>query len=267
VIERITGLDDPRVEDYAQVANPVWLAARGLFVAEGRLVVRRLVEDAALRIESILVTPSSAAGLDDVLRVAAARCAVYLCSQEEMDATCGINFHRGCLALAHRPILPTVSAFASARMLVALEQVGNPDNVGSIFRNALAFGVDGVILDRRSADPLYRKAIRTSMAAVLRIPFARVDDWPAAMQWLREAGFTIVALTPDPGAQDIGAIEGPAVPARTVLLLGSEGDGLSPATLADADLRLRIPIAPRADSLNVAVAAGIALHRLASALR
>ena len=261
MIERLTRLDDPRVASYAHVANAAWLRNHGLFVAEGRLVVQRLIQDRRVSIDSVLATPSAAAALNAVLMTA--ECPVYVCAQDEIEALSGINFHRGCLALARRPAMPPLASFVEARVLVALERVADPDNVGAIFRNALAFGAGGVILDRASADPLYRKAIRTSMAAVLRVPFTRVDSWPDGLQPLREAGFTIVALTPGADAIDIGAVAA-ARPPRLVVLLGSEGDGLTAEALEAADVRVRIPIDPRGDSLNVAVAAGIALHLLGS---
>ncbi len=259
MIERLARLDDPRVAAYAHVADAAWLRDRGLFVAEGRLVVRRLLEDRRLPIQSVLVTPPAAAALQQVL--VAAGCPVYVCAQDELATLSGINFHRGCLALAHRPPAPSLSALAAGRVLIALERVADPDNAGSIFRNALAFGADGVILDSASADPLYRKAIRTSMAATLRLPFTRLEGWPGGLRPLRDAGFTLIALTPSASAMDIDAVAA-ARPERMVLMFGSEGDGLSREALETADLRVRIPIEPRGDSLNVAVAAGIALHRL-----
>jgi tRNA G18 (ribose-2'-O)-methylase SpoU len=261
VIERVARLDDPRVAAYAHVGDAAWLREHDRFVAEGRLVVRRLIEDQPSLIESVLVTPAAAAALGGVLATMPAGCPAYICDPEDLRTLSGINFHRGCLAVARRPSMPAVGSLATARLLVALERVSDPDNVGSIFRSALAFGAGGVILDRASADPFYRKAIRTSMAAVLRVPFTRVDSWPDALQTLGDAGFTLIALTPDASATDIGAFP-PARPERIVLLLGSEGEGLSSEALDAADLRVRIPIDARGDSLNVAVAAGIALHRL-----
>jgi tRNA G18 (ribose-2'-O)-methylase SpoU len=149
-------------------------------------------------------------------------------------------------------------------LLVGLEGVGNPDNVGGIFRNALALGAGGVVLDPASGDPFYRKAIRTSMGAALTVPFARLDDWPAGLRRFRDAGFTIVALTPAADAIDIKtfALGRPAGP--LMLLAGHEGHGLSEAAMAASDARCRIPIDPRTDSLNVAVAVGIALALLAA---
>jgi tRNA G18 (ribose-2'-O)-methylase SpoU len=154
-----------------------------------------------------------------------------------------------------------LETFAASPRLLALEGVGNPDNVGGLFRVALALGAGGVLLDPTSADPLYRKAIRTSMAASLRVPFARVEPWPSALDELKSRGFQVVALTPDPDATSIADyVVRPD--SRLVLLLGSEGPGLENETMRYADVRLRIPIDPRADSLNVVVAAGIALNAL-----
>jgi len=139
--------------------------------------------------------------------------------------------------------------------------VGNPDNVGGLFRVALALGAGGVLLDGACGDPLYRKAIRTSMAASLRVPFTRVEPFPLALDELKARGFQVAALTPDPSAialDDYRVDSG----ARLILLLGSEGPGLQPETMDYADVRLRIPIDARADSLNVVVAAGIALAAL-----
>lgn len=263
MIEPIARLDDPRVAGYAHVGDPAWLRERGLFVAEGRLVVGRLVADGHVQLHSVLVTPAAARALGEVLGALPGECPVYLCGPEDLKTLSGINFHRGCLALARRPPMPPVAAFRQGRLVVGLEGIADPDNVGGIFRSALAFGADGVIIDSRSADPLYRKSVRTSMAAVLRVPFTRMESWPGGFQPLRDAGFTIVAFSPSGEAMDIGNIAS-ARPARMVLLFGSEGDGLSAGTLEAADLRVRIPIDPRGDSLNVAVAAGIALHRLTS---
>ena len=148
-------------------------------------------------------------------------------------------------------------------LVLALEDVSNPDNVGGVFRNARAFGADAIFLSAGCADPLYRKAIRTSMGASLVTPFAHLPGWADGLAQLRAAGYTLVALTPDPSALDIAHLG--AAPSRVALLLGAEGPGLSAETRAAADLRMQIAMAPGVDSLNVATAAAIALHRLRSA--
>jgi tRNA G18 (ribose-2'-O)-methylase SpoU len=261
VTQPIGRFDDPRVADYARVGDAALLREQGLFVAEGRLVVRRLVEDGRFDVASVLVTQAARTALGDLLD--RATCPVYLAAQDDLNALAGFNFHRGCLALAHRRPAAALDEMLGAPLLVAAEEVGNPDNVGGIFRSALAFGAGGVILDGRSADPLYRKAIRTSMGASIRLPFAQVDQWPSALGRLRDAGYRVLAFTPSADADPLdGLTVTPGEP--VVLLFGSEGEGLSAAAMEAAHQRVRIPVDPRSDSLNVAVAAGIALHRFRS---
>jgi tRNA G18 (ribose-2'-O)-methylase SpoU len=252
---------DSRIAPYRDLGDPAALKRKGRFVAEGRLTVERLLEDRRFEIESVAVTRTAAAALSPLLE-RHPQVPVYICDASVLEGVTGFDFHRGCLALACRPAAPIpLSTFEHASRLIALEGVGNPDNVGGLFRVALALGAGGVLLDSASADPLYRKAIRTSMAASLRVPFTRVEPWPSGLDALKRHGFTVVALTPDPDAIPIDAY--PIEPAsRLILLLGSEGPGLRPESMRYADVRLRIPIDPRADSLNVAVAAGIALTLL-----
>ena len=147
--------------------------------------------------------------------------------------------------------------------MVLLEGVTNADNVGAVFRNAAAFAAGAVLLTPACCDPLYRKAIRTSMAATLRVPYARIDDWPGALARVRSLGFQIVALTPREPAEDLERFVERGRPERLLLMVGTEGEGLSAAAEADADVRVRIPIDATVDSLNLGVAAGIALYRLA----
>ena len=117
------------------------------------------------------------------------------------------------------------SVVSDAALLLGMERIGNPDNVGGLFRTAAAFGVNGILLDARSSDPYYRKSIRTSMAAVLDMPFATIDDWPATLHPLRDRKFDIVALTPSPGAIDLDEFITVSRSARTLVLVGAEGSG------------------------------------------
>src|SRR5207253_6152060 len=120
----------------------------------------------------------------------------------------GHDLHRGCLALATRPEPPPIDALlAAARTAIVLEAVGDADNVGGVFRNVAAFGAGPVLLSPACCDPLYRKAIRTSMAAALSVSFARVDegDWPEVLVRVRAAGATIVALTPREPSETLDA--------------------------------------------------------------
>jgi tRNA G18 (ribose-2'-O)-methylase SpoU len=261
----IEGAGDPRIAEYRSVSEPALAAAAGVFVAEGSFVVRRLLQQDRFSPRSVLVTEAALRRLSDVLSSPPPSLDIYLTSLDVMREIAGFNIHRGCLALGdRRPPLDPLELAESARRLLVLEGLGNPDNVGGIFRNAAAFGVDAVLLGPGCADPLYRKAIRVSMAATLLVPFAAFDNWPADLAALRRHGVRLIALTPVRDAEALGAIPASCCSGdRVALLVGSEGDGLSRDAIAAADLRVRIPIAPLVDSLNAATAAGIALHWLA----
>jgi tRNA G18 (ribose-2'-O)-methylase SpoU len=252
------------VSDYTRVGQPGWLRDRGLFVAEGRLVVRRLFETPRITVRSVLITRTAFAALEDVLDPT--RCPIYICQQDTMNQLAGFNFHRGCLALGERPAaIEPVGRFQSGHRILALEGVGNPDNVGGLFRVAAAFGVDGILLDPATGDPLYRKAIRTSMGAAFRVPFAQTAKWLEMLTAMRAAGADVVALTPAVSATNLSDYIANRSPDRpVVLVLGTEGPGLSPEAIAAATACVRIPIAREVDSLNVVVAAGIALAAVAN---
>jgi tRNA G18 (ribose-2'-O)-methylase SpoU len=258
---RISALDDPRIAVYADVGHPDRLRAAGRFVAEGRLVVRRLVESRRFEVESVLVTPAALRDMADVLETGG--WPIFVVSPSILQQLTGFDFHRGCLALAQRSGALGVGFFATARRLLALEAIGNPDNVGGLFRVAAAFAVDGMALSPACGDPFYRKAVRTSMGAVLRVPFAIAQRWPEDLESLRAAGLQLVALTPEARAEPLREFVATVEPgARLILMCGAEGAGLTPEALRMADRRVRIPIAPDVDSLNVVVAAGIVLSAL-----
>jgi tRNA G18 (ribose-2'-O)-methylase SpoU len=258
VLVPIHALHDPRVADYRHIADLAHLHARSLFVAEGRLVVQRLLSLPQWITQSILVTKAAAGSLGAALD--SARAPVYLAEQALMSEIAGFHIHRGCLALGSRrpERLLDRTLVAGARRVLILEGVNNPDNVGGLFRSAEAFGVDLVVLGPACGDPLYRKAIRTSMASTLSVPFAGAGEWPAALDLLRAAGFLVVALTPGDGAEPLDAVTRSG--AKIAMLVGAEGHGLTDAALAAADIRARIPMAGALDSLNVTTAASIALY-------
>ena len=259
MIVHVASISDPRLDDYRNVPDPELLRARGVFVAEGRHVVRRLLTESRFTTRSLLLTPTAEQSLSDLLPSLDA-IPVFVVSQEAMNAITGFNIHRGCLALGERPPLRSWDSLArDARRLVVLEQVSNADNVGAIFRNAAAFGVDAVLIGPACTDPLYRKAIRTSMGAALRLPFAMMEAWPGDLKRLQAQGFRLMALTPAADAQALNDVK-PAN--RVALLVGHEGHGLSAEALAAANLRVRIPMADGVDSLNVAIATAIALYAL-----
>jgi tRNA G18 (ribose-2'-O)-methylase SpoU len=269
-IERVDRMDDERLADYRHVPDPDLLRRGEIFVAEGRLVVRALLTQSRFRTRSILLTETAYRGLADVIEPRLADTKVFVVEPGAIEGLTGFNIHRGCLAIGERPapmsVRQLLDRLPGARRLVVLERIGNADNVGGIFRNAAAFAVDAVVVGPGCCDPLYRKAIRVSVGAALRVPFCRTDDWPADLQALSAAGFTRAALTPAAEARDVGVYAASLTEeARVAILAGAEGEGLTPETLARADVALRIPMAPGADSLNVATAVGIALYRLFAA--
>ncbi len=263
-VETVEDPEDPRLTDYREIRDAERRRRSGTFIAEGRQVVRRLLDVGRYRARSALVTPPALDALGAAL--ADARVPTYLVRQSIVNAIVGIEFHHGCLAVGERGAEQTpeaVLAEARGASVVLLEGLGDASNVGAIFRNALAFGAGAALLSPGTADPLYRKAIRVSAGAAVVLPFARLDDWPRDLERLRDGGYTLLALTPRAEAVDITAIGTRCPrPPRVALLLGTEGRGLSAGALAAADLQVRIPMAPAMDSLNVAAAGAVALHWL-----
>jgi tRNA G18 (ribose-2'-O)-methylase SpoU len=262
----VTDAADPRLADYRELRD-VALRRRlevehGLFLAEGEKVVRRAVA-AGFPVRSFLMAPRWLEPLADVLAASDAPC--FVAPDALVEQVTGFHVHRGALAALQRRPLPSVAeVLADARRLAVLEDLVDHTNVGAILRCAAAFGLDAVVLSPRCADPLYRRAVKVAMGAVFSVPYARMTDRRSGLADLRSAGFTLLALTPAPdavGLDELGpAVTGPG--SRLALLLGSEGDGLSSHWQDAADLRVRIPITDRVDSLNVAAAAAVAFYAL-----
>lgn len=216
------------------------------------------------RVHSVLMTDAAHDAMQPLL-VAHPGVEVLVAPPDVVNGIGGIKFHRGCLALGYREEPRELEELLepgalSPEPFVILEGVSNPDNIGGIFRSAHAFDARGIVLGPRCGDPLYRKAIRTSMGTSLQLPWVEAHDWPAAIDRIRARGYRVIALTTDPGAPPIrDAAAASASP--VALLLGSEGFGLSPEALAAADTTARIPMPNAdADSLNVTAAASIAMY-------
>ena len=263
-VERIADPADPRIAEYRDLKEPALRRARGVFVAEGRFIVRRLIDVRRFEIRSLLLTESALRDLGDV--VDGLDGPVFVAPTAILRRVVGYDFHHGCLAAAARGVDTGAEPLLEppgARILLVLEHLTDPYNVGAAFRNAMAFGVDAVLLFPGCADPLYRKAIRTSSGTTLAVPFARFEDWRGGLARMRQAGYRLIGLTPNALAVDIASLETSANDLeRVALVVGTEGEGLTPDTLAAVDLAVRIPMAAGVDSLNVATACGIALHRL-----
>jgi tRNA G18 (ribose-2'-O)-methylase SpoU len=252
---------DPRIEPYRAVRERDLAGRQGRFVAEGEVVLRVLLTRSRLSVESVLISETRVGALAELLRAVPEGVPVYVAPQPAMSTIVGFPIHRGVLAIGRRAENPSPAALLrdlpSRATVLVLIGLANHDNVGGIFRNAAAFGVDLVFLDETSCDPLYRKAIRVSVGGSLILPFARGGTGVQLLETLAAADFELVGLSPT-GAEPIRAYR--RAP-RTALLLGTEGPGL-PAAILERVRTVRIPMAPGFDSLNVATASGIALYHL-----
>ncbi len=261
----VEAADDDRLSDYVRLREGSLRrhleSERGLFIAEGEKVIRRAVE-AGHRPRSFLLAERWLAGLGDVLGQWP-DVPIYVVSEQLAEEVTGFHVHRGALASLHREQRHRVADLLARRRLVVLEDIVDHTNVGAIVRNAAGLGWDGVLLAPRTADPLYRRAVKVSMGAVFSLPWARLDDWHAAPELLRKAGFTTVALTLAPDALDLAAVASAVGPAEKVaILVGTEGAGLSARWSEGASVRAKIPMYAGIDSLNVAAAAAIACYSL-----
>jgi tRNA G18 (ribose-2'-O)-methylase SpoU len=224
-------------------------------------VIRR-ARSAGYQMRSMLLSAKWIDVMSDVIEEGGAP--VYAVSTEVVERVTGYHVHRGALAAMRRAPLPEAAELlARAGRVAVLESVNDHTNIGVIFRSAAALDMDAVLLSPDCADPLYRRSVKVSMGAVFSVPYARLEVWPHGLDTIRDAGFTILALTPDPSAASIGEAA-PHRLDRVALMLGTEGDGLSTQALRAADEWVRIPMAHGVDSLNVGAAAAVAFYAVAT---
>ncbi len=234
--------------------------AHGIFIAEGEMVIRRALR-AGYPMRSALMTQRWVSSVADL--VADIDVPLYVGSEELLESVTGFHVHRGALAAMGRlPLKSVADVLPQSSRLVVLEGVNSHTNLGAIFRSAAGLGMDAVLLSPTCADPLYRRSVRVSMGEVFSIPYARIESWPSGVTELREAGFRVLALTPDPRAKSIDDIE-VRDDEKLALLLGAEGPGLSKNALEAATREVRIPMGNGVDSLNVAAAAAVACYAIA----
>ncbi|MFJ9781261.1 TrmH family RNA methyltransferase [Amycolatopsis sp. NPDC101161] len=262
----IDDIDDPRVDDFRDLSTadrrPDRPGGKGLVIAEGTVVVSRLLAS-RYPVRALLGVERRFAELaDDLAGLDVPR---YAASAETMADIVGFHLNRGVLAVADRPAPLTVfDVVEGAGTIAVLEGVGDHENLGALFRNAAALGVDGVLLGPGCSDPLYRRSVRVSMGHVLRVPFGHLADWPGGLDDLKARGFAVAAFTPRPGSIPLRDLRA-HVPGRVALLFGAEGPGLTETALAAADHAVRIPMPAGVDSLNIATAAAVAFYELARA--
>jgi tRNA G18 (ribose-2'-O)-methylase SpoU len=257
--ETITDPADPRLDDFRDLSDAdVRPDRRGVVIAEGTSVVQRLL-GSPYPVRAVVGVEAKLHALAPVIAESGAPC--LLVDKWVLSEAVGFRVTRGVLASADRPPPKDPrQLLASARRVVILEQLNDFENLGALFRNAAAFGIDAVLLDPRTADPLYRRSVRVSMGHVLRVPFARLPEpWPDSLDLVRNAGLRLLAMTPRSSARSLRSLP---VPPRWAAMVGAEGDGLTEAALAAAEDQVRIPMAPGVDSLNVATAAAVVFAHL-----
>ncbi|WP_225845654.1 RNA methyltransferase [Streptomyces sp. HPF1205] len=254
--------DDPRLADYTALTDVELRRRRepaeGLFIAEGEKVVRRAVA-AGYAMRSMMLTPKWFGVMADVIEAATAP--VYAVTPALAEQVTGYHVHRGALASMERAPLPDPAALLAAapRRVAVFEDMVDHANLGAAFRNAAALGVDAVLLSPRCADPLYRRSVKVSMGAVFQVPWTRFTDWPVGLGLLREHGFVTAALCLSDRAVTLDELAARRH-GRLALLLGTEGEGLTPGALRAADTWVSIPMAAGVDSLNVAAASAVAFY-------
>jgi tRNA G18 (ribose-2'-O)-methylase SpoU len=262
----IVTIDDPedaRIEAYRDIRERDLVGRDGMFVAEGQVVLEKLVASSAYRPLSLLIAAKRLGALEPILAQLPDDVPVFAATQPVIDAIAGFPLHRGILAIGRRVENQTADALLAGLTgeadVLVLSAIANHDNMGGIFRNAAAFGVKAVLLDSDCCDPLYRKAIRVSVGAALLVPFARMARGEDALALLDRHGFSTIALSPAGSMLLSEYTPG----ARNAALLGAEGPGLSPALLHQTT-SVRIAMAAGFDSLNVATTSGIVLHHLSA---
>lgn len=259
---QITDIADPRLADFAHRTDVALKnggdAEHGLYIAESALVLERALRAGHVARAVLALGPT----VDEAVALVGDDVPVYSGPGELLADLTGYILHRGLIASMHRPALPDpASLIAHARRIVILENVVDPTNVGAIFRSVAAIGADAVLVTPRCSDPFYRRAIRVSMGTVLQVPWTRVGDWASTRALLDAHGFHVAALALNDDAVSLREFAAHA-PERVALVLGTEGEGLTPEAIAAADTVVQIPMAHGIDSLNVAATAAVAMFAL-----
>lgn len=260
----IEDLTLPGLADYFRLTDValrrVVEPAGGLYIAESTKVISRALV-AGHRPRSVLIQEQWLADVEPLLREWP-EVPVFVGNAAVLEQLTGYNLHRGALAAMHRPdLVPVADLLQNARRIVILEDIVDHTNVGAIFRSVAGLGADAVLITPRCADPLYRRSVRVSMGTVLQVPWTRLPEWGEAAPILREAGFHLAALALADNAVGLDEFAS-SPPERVALVLGAEGDGLSPDALGAADTVVTIPMMHGVDSLNVASASAVALYAL-----
>ena len=269
-IMEITDFSAPELDVYARLTEAQLLnrfePAMGMFIAESPKVIHRALDAGCVPVSMLMERKD----IDGSAREILERCPdipVYTADEDLLCNLTGYHLTRGVLCAMRRPQLPAAEEIlADKRRVVILENVQNPTNVGAIFRSAAALGMDAVLLTPGCSNPLYRRSARVSMGTVVQVPWTYIGtetaDWPGkGMEILKNLGYKTAAMALSDNSV---SIDDPALMAeeKLAILMGSEGDGLTDATIAACDYTVKIPMYHGVDSLNVAAASAVAFWQL-----
>lgn len=262
-IHHIPSLDLPELTPYRTLRQHEEHRAAGIFVAEGDKVVARLLQS-HFGVVSVLLPERRLAEFEPLIRARPEDVAVYVVEIAELEKLTGFPFFQGVLAVGRAPRTETVPSLLARtpepRLLVAIDGLTNSENVGLVVRNAAAFGAHGFIVDRTSASPFLRRAVRNSMGSIFKLPICEVDQLTTALHALRGAGVRVIAAHPHTDRRAIAEVD---YRGDCCIVLGSEGTGISRPVLAACDEAVAIPMSNEVDSLNVGSAAAVFLYEVA----
>lgn len=262
----IKDFDAPELDVYARLTENQLLCRRepenAMFIAESPMVIERALDAGCVPLSFLMETKHAEGKAKELLSRCPADINVYTAELEVLTQLTGFHLTRGMLCAMLRPKLPSVEDIcADARRIAVLENVMNPTNIGAIFRSAAALGIDAVLLTSEGSDPLYRRAVRVSMGTVFQVPWTYLDDESSWVSQLHGLGFKTAAMALSDDSLPIYDRQLAEVE-KLAIVLGTEGDGLAPGTIAECDCTVRIPMSHGVDSLNVAAASAVAFYQL-----
>jgi tRNA G18 (ribose-2'-O)-methylase SpoU len=263
-IHNVQSLDLPELQPYRTLRRPKDHFKKGIFVAEGEKVVYQLIAS-DFTIISFLMTQE---WYNELIQHCATHlstlhnsAAVYIAEKELLETIVGCNLHQGIMAVAKLPaqlsleeVMKTVS---TPHLLVALDGLVSAENVGVVVRNCAAFGVDALLVGETSSSPYLRRAVRNSMGTVFQLPIVHVDDLVCTLETLKHSyGTRVVAAHP----HEHSFIHNTSLDGNTCIVVGNEGNGISPKILVSCTDRVAIPMMNETDSLNVGSASAVFLY-------
>jgi tRNA G18 (ribose-2'-O)-methylase SpoU len=267
-IHTINTAGDPRLSAYRDLTD-VALRKKsepenGIYIAESAKIIERALAHGHTPVSILMAEnwlPKMRLLLPSISENDFGDLDVFIGDHDVLEELTGFHVHRGALAEMARPAAASLeSVLQGARRVVVLENIVDHTNVGAIFRAAAGLGIDAILVTPECADPLYRRSLRVSMGSIFTVPWTRIPNWPSSIYELKEQGFHTVAVSP----QNIGGKQSQDLrqfievsPDRIALILGTEGEGLTAASLNNCDQSVHISMSNDVSSLNVASAAAV----------